>query len=95
VPFSTCSKPIVAPTLVCGGVKAGVYVVDQTANKGKVDYKIKLSITRAAAVTAALVKAGIDSSRLSAKGLGPLAPLATNQTGQGQAKNRRVELVAE
>jgi OmpA-OmpF porin, OOP family len=32
---------------------------------------------------------------LVAKGVGPLAPLATNSTEAGQAKNRRVELVAQ
>jgi OmpA-OmpF porin, OOP family len=75
--------------------KANVYVVGHTDNKGKLDYNIKLSTARAEAVTTALVKAGIEGSRLSAKGLGPLAPLATNQTEDGQAKNRRVELVAQ
>jgi OmpA-OmpF porin, OOP family len=75
--------------------KANVYVVGHTDSKGKLDYNIKLSTARAEAVTAALVKAGINAERLSAKGLGPLAPLATNLTENGQAKNRRVELVAQ
>ncbi len=75
--------------------KAKVYVVGHTDNKGALDYNIKLSTARAEAVSSALVKAGIKADRLSAKGLGPLAPLATNQTEDGQAKNRRVELVAQ
>jgi OmpA-OmpF porin, OOP family len=75
--------------------KASVYVVGHTDSKGKLDYNITLSTARAEAVTAALVKAGINADRLSAKGLGPLAPLTTNQTEDGQAKNRRVELVAQ
>jgi OmpA-OmpF porin, OOP family len=71
-----------------------VYVVGHTDNKGELDYNVKLSSARAKAVVDALVKAGIDEVRLVAKGVGPLAPLATNTTEQGQAKNRRVELVA-
>jgi OmpA-OmpF porin, OOP family len=73
---------------------ASVYVVGHTDNKGELDYNIKLSSARAKAVADALVKAGIDAGRLIAEGVGPLAPLATNTTVQGQAKNRRVELVA-
>lgn len=74
---------------------ARVYVVGHTDNKGELDYNVKLSSARAKAVVDALVKAGIDGARLVAKGVGPLAPLATNTTEQGQAKNRRVELVAQ
>jgi OmpA-OmpF porin, OOP family len=94
-------KPESAPQLaemvayLKADAKARVYVVGHTDSKGKLDYNINLSTARAEAVTAALVKAGIDGGRLSAKGLGPLAPLATNQTDDGQAKNRRVELVAQ
>jgi OmpA-OmpF porin, OOP family len=72
-----------------------VYVVGHTDNKGELDYNVKLSSARAKAVVEALVKAGIDGARLVAKGAGPLAPLATNTTEQGQAKNRRVELVVQ
>ncbi len=72
-----------------------VYVVGHTDNKGELDYNLKLSSARAKAVVDALAKAGIDVGRLVAKGVGPLAPLATNTTEAGQAKNRRVELVAQ
>jgi OmpA-OmpF porin, OOP family len=72
---------------------ARVYVVGHTDNKGELDYNLKLSTARANAVVAALVGAGIDVGRLVAKGVGPLAPLASNGSEAGQAKNRRVELV--
>ncbi len=70
-----------------------VYVVGHTDNSGELDYNVTLSTARAKAVADALVKAGIDAGRLSARGLGPLAPLAANTSTEGQARNRRVELV--
>lgn len=72
-----------------------VYVVGHTDNKGELDYNLKLSSARAKAVVDALAKSGIDAGRLVAKGVGPLVPLATNTSEEGQAKNRRVELVAQ
>ena len=36
---------------------------------------------------------GISSDRLSAQGVGPLAPLESNGTEEGRSKNRRVQLV--
>jgi outer membrane protein OmpA-like peptidoglycan-associated protein len=71
------------------------YVVGHTDNTGTLDYNLKLSGQRAQAVVEALMSAGVDGRRLVAKGLGPLAPLTANTSGEGQAKNRRVELVAQ
>jgi OmpA-OmpF porin, OOP family len=71
-----------------------VYVVGHTDNQGDLDYNLKLSGARAKSVVAALIDGGIVDGRLASKGVGPLAPLATNQTEAGKAKNRRVELVA-
>ena len=57
------------------------------------DYNVKLSQNRAASVVAAIVTAGIDKARLSSEGFGPDKPIAPNDTDEGRAKNRRVELV--
>jgi outer membrane protein OmpA-like peptidoglycan-associated protein len=36
---------------------------------------------------------GIEASRLTAKGVGPLCPVSTNQTAEGRKLNRRIEFV--
>ena len=54
---------------------------------------MKLSEGWAQAVVGALVKTyGIDPARLQAKGYGDTKPVAANDTEDGRAKNRRVEL---
>lgn len=71
-----------------------LYVVGHTDSVGKIDYNMKLSETRAEAVVQALVeKFGISKNRLDPHGVGPLVPVASNETEEGRALNRRVELV--
>jgi OOP family OmpA-OmpF porin len=71
-----------------------LYVVGHTDNVGEIDYNLKLSRARADAVVRELVtKYGISPDSLKAYGVGPLAPVASNRTDEGRAKNRRVELV--
>ncbi|MGZ4789922.1 MAG: OmpA family protein [Terriglobales bacterium] len=72
-----------------------VWVVGHTDNIGSADTNVTLSNARAQAVVKALLQKSIAPTRLSAKGLGPFAPVASNATDEGRAKNRRVELVAQ
>jgi outer membrane protein OmpA-like peptidoglycan-associated protein len=71
-----------------------VYVVGHTDNAGEYDYNRNLSQQRAAAVVQALIEAhGIGVQRLVAIGVGPVAPRASNDSEDGRAINRRVEIV--
>jgi outer membrane protein OmpA-like peptidoglycan-associated protein len=57
---------------------------------------MKLSKERADAVSGSLtLKYGIEASRLITYGVASLAPVASNDTEEGKAKNRRVELVKQ
>jgi outer membrane protein OmpA-like peptidoglycan-associated protein len=70
-----------------------VGVEGHTDNVGDPKKNKILSEDRAKAVVSAIVKQGIDASRLSASGFGQEKPIADNATDEGRAKNRRVELV--
>jgi outer membrane protein OmpA-like peptidoglycan-associated protein len=73
-----------------------VYVVGHTDNVASLELNAKLSQARAEAVVQALVsKHGIAAARLTGRGVGPLAPVASNDSEDGRAKNRRVELVKQ
>jgi outer membrane protein OmpA-like peptidoglycan-associated protein len=73
-----------------------LYIVGHTDNVGKLEYNMELSKKRAEAVIKELVeKYGIQRERLMGFGVGPLAPVASNSTEEGRAKNRRVELVEQ
>ena len=64
-----------------------------TDNTGSAASNMTLSQQRANAVEAQLITMGIDASRLTTKGYGSTVPIASNDTPEGQANNRRVEFV--
>ncbi len=93
-------KPESDPTLVeigkllSGSPALKVFVVGHTDMVGDAAANVKLSQARAEAVVAALVsRQKVAASRLVAFGAGPYAPVASNRSEEGRAKNRRVELV--
>ena len=66
-----------------------------TDNKGAAAGNVKLSQSRAAAVMAYLVKNGVKSDGLMAKGHGADNPKASNDTEEGRFQNRRIEFSAK
>ncbi len=71
-----------------------VYVVGHTDMTADLATNLKLSQARAQSVVNALVSQhGVVAARLIPFGAGPYAPVASNLTEEGRARNRRVELV--
>lgn len=72
-----------------------LHVVGHTDGQGRHEYNLGLSKRRAQSVVAMLVREhGIAADRLLASGVASLAPVASNGSDDGRAKNRRVEIVA-
>jgi outer membrane protein OmpA-like peptidoglycan-associated protein len=73
-----------------------VYIVGHTDNQGQLSRNVTLSQQRADAVVKALVTDyKINAARLVAKGVASFSPVASNDSSEGRAKNRRVELVKQ
>jgi outer membrane protein OmpA-like peptidoglycan-associated protein len=71
-----------------------LHVVGHTDNQGRADYNLNLSRRRAASVVRELTsRYAIAPERLDSFGCGLYAPVASNESEEGRAKNRRVELV--
>jgi outer membrane protein OmpA-like peptidoglycan-associated protein len=63
-----------------------------TDNVGKAASNMKLSTDRANATMAELVKLGVEANRMKAEGYGDQHPVASNDTEEGRAQNRRIAL---
>ena len=68
-------------------------IVGHTDATGDPAHNEQLSSERAAAIKASLIERGIDAARLESGGAGESEPVAGNDTPEGRALNRRVELV--
>ena len=91
-PSSTPSIEIIANVL--RDRPGRFYVVGHTSDTGDFALNMRLSEERAQAIIDALGRDyGIDTTRLQAAGVGPVAPLASNLNEPGRQLNRRVELV--
>lgn len=80
-------------TLLSQNPELKVEIQGHTDNEGDAEYNLKLSERRATTVSQYLQLFGINADRLLAKGYGETQPVETNETEEGRAKNRRVELV--
>lgn len=82
--------------MLAADAKLKLYVVGHTDNVGTFAANVQLSNSRADAVVKALAgRYGVAAARLQPFGAGPTAPVQSNASEQGRAKNRRVELVAQ
>lgn len=72
-----------------------VVIEGHTDSRGSAADNQKLSLQRAESVRTHLASQGMDASKIEARGLGPDRPVATNDTAEGRAMNRRVELVVD
>lgn len=72
--------------------KNGVEVRGYTDSTGGYQYNVDLSVKRAQSVATYLVNQGVAGARVGAYGFGPEQPIASNDTKEGRAMNRRVEI---
>ena len=77
------------------GTKERVLVTGYTDSVGSDAYNLRLSERRANTVRDALVAEGIAADRITTKGMGKSNPVASNETAEGRARNRRVDIVAQ
>lgn len=78
-------------SLLEGNQTIKVEISAHTDDVGNDDSNLKLSEKRAKTVVDYLTKKGIKGDRMTAKGYGETQPLATNDTDENKAKNRRVQ----
>ncbi|TWD41007.1 OOP family OmpA-OmpF porin [Vibrio crassostreae] len=71
--------------------QSSVDVVGHTDSTGAAEYNMMISKKRAAAVAAYIEEQGIEADRITATGEGEENPVATNDTAEGRAQNRRVD----
>jgi len=70
-----------------------VRIESYTDNVGTAESNLALSQSRSEAVKSLLVSKGVDASRMTTAGLGSENPIASNDTEEGRAKNRRTDIV--
>jgi outer membrane protein OmpA-like peptidoglycan-associated protein len=85
----------VADALTKGNPDSNITVEGHTDSQGQRQYNMDLSKKRADAVRDQLVSRGVAQDRIKAVGIGPDRPIASNNTAEGRANNRRVEIIVE
>jgi outer membrane protein OmpA-like peptidoglycan-associated protein len=69
-----------------------VVIEGHTDNVGSPAYNQALALSRAQAVRSALVREGVDASRIEVRSLGEENPMASNDTKAGRSENRRAQV---
>jgi len=69
-----------------------ILIEGHTDSTGTLEHNQKLSEQRAESVSGFIKGLGVEGTRVSTVGYGPTQPVATNETTDGRAQNRRVEV---
>src|SRR4051812_20275777 len=85
----------VADALIKGNPDSNMTVEGHTDSQGQRQYNMELGQKRADAVKNQLVARGVAGDRIKAVGVGPDRPIASNNSAEGRANNRRVEIIVE
>ncbi|HEX5658133.1 MAG TPA: OmpA family protein [Polyangiales bacterium] len=85
----------VARALTQQDKSARITVEGHTDSQGSDEFNLDLSTRRADAVRSYLSSHGVAGDRIGARGMGEAQPVGSNDTPQGRANNRRVEIVVE
>jgi outer membrane protein OmpA-like peptidoglycan-associated protein len=72
-----------------------IFVEGHADARGRAEYNVKLSLKRAETVRDELHNGGLELERMRVIGHGEAQPIADNETEDGRAQNRRVEIVIE
>lgn len=83
----------VAKALIDQGDSRAIVIEGHTDSRGDEAMNMTLSQQRAEAVRSFLITSGVPAERITAVGRGESAPVASNDTAEGRANNRRVELI--
>ena len=73
--------------------RTGLVVVGHSDASGSTEFNFELSHRRAVTVAQALVRFGVPPNRISVAGRGETQPIADNETEDGRARNRRIEIL--
>jgi outer membrane protein OmpA-like peptidoglycan-associated protein len=93
LPAATDQLQLVAQAILDQDDERPIVVEGHTDSRGSESMNMQLSQDRADAVRSFLIQQGVPASRVKAVGRGEGSPVATNDTPEGRANNRRVEIV--
>lgn len=95
LPFAQKKLDEIAKALTDTAADRTITVEGHTDSQGNDAFNQKLSQDRADSVRSYLVQRGVKSDHISAVGKGETTPIASNDTAEGRANNRRVEIIIQ
>ena len=95
LPGASAKLDQVATALSQGDPKTQIVVEGHTDSRGSAEMNQTLSNARAEKVRGYLVSKGISADRIVSQGVGPSRPVADNESAEGRANNRRVEIIVK